>query len=61
MSVDTQNAVSLNGLTGTYVMALYIIKNLYKRLYRIQLCKATLGWAMSLRFHIRFVSSQKSN
>ena len=43
MSADTKTAVALKGLTGIYVMILYIIKNLYKNLYRIQLYKATLG------------------
>ena len=43
MTVDTQNAVALNGLTGMYVIKLYIIKNLCKNLYKIQLYKATLG------------------
>ena len=43
MSVDTKNAVALNGLTGIYVMTLYTFKNLYKNLYGTQLYKATLG------------------
>ena len=47
MSADTKTVVALNGLTGIYVMILYIIKNLYKNLYRIQLYKATLGYAIS--------------
>ena len=46
MSVDTKNAVALNGLTAVYVMALYIIKNLDKNLYRTQLYKATLAYAI---------------
>ena len=34
MSTDTKNAVALNGLTGIYVLTLYIIKNLLKNVYK---------------------------